>query len=188
VVAKAAMAGTRDFAQRLEIAMSTWVDCAAPYHAFAAQFFRTASDPSSPMSPFSNESHPAREIAVGIFDEVLRGSDLWPKLDAELAELLPDLLWLNLMVVVLYWVFDQTEDTARTRAFVHRSTPLLAKVVNLSRYRMFRPLLRDAKGLIHDFVLPVIGRTQERAAEKASAERSAADNAAGTTAGTTAAD
>jgi AcrR family transcriptional regulator len=31
---------------------------------------------------------------------------------------------------------------------------------NLSRYRMFRPLLRDAKGLIQDFVLPVIGRSQ----------------------------
>lgn len=182
--ARVAMAGTRDFGDRLELAVAAWVDCAAPYHEFAAQFFRNAADPSSPLSPFSNESHPARAIAVAIFDDVLRGSDLWPKLDAELAELLPDLLWLHLMVVVLYWVFDQTEDTERTRAFVHRSTPLLAKVVNLSRYRMFRPLLRDAKGLIHDFVLPVIGRTQERAAEKAIAEKSADDNAAGTTAGT----
>ena len=97
--------------------------------------------------------------AVDIFREVLTGSDLAPKLDAELAELLPDLLWLHLMVVVLYWVFDRTEDTERTRDFVRRSTPLVAKLIALSRYRVFRPMVRDAKGLIQDFILPTIGRT-----------------------------
>lgn len=159
VDARARMAGKRDFAERLEIALTSWVDCAAPYHEFASQFFRTAADPDSPLSPFSNESHPARATAVQLFHEVLSGSELAPKLDAELVELLPDLLWLHLMVVVLYWVFDRTEDTERTRAFVERCTPLVAKVVNLSRYRIFRPLVRDAKGLIQDFVLPTIGRT-----------------------------
>jgi AcrR family transcriptional regulator len=162
-LARERMAGTRDFAERLQTALDSWLDCSAPYHEFAAQFFRTAADPDSPLSPFSNESHPARAVAVELLREVLSGSDLWPKLDAELAELLPDLLWLHEMVVVMYWVFDHTEGTERTRAFVRRSTPLLAKVINLSRYRMFRPLLREAKDLIHDFVLPVVGRTQGRA-------------------------
>lgn len=60
---------------------------------------------------------------------------------------------------VLYWVFDRTPDTARTREFVRRSTPLVAKTIALSRYRVFRPMVRDAKGLIQDFVLPTIGRT-----------------------------
>ena len=168
-LARSRMAGHRDFGERLELALTAWLDCSAPYHEFAAQFFRTAADPDSPMSPFSNESHPARAVAVDLLSEVLGGSDLGPKLDAELAELLPDLLWLHQMVVVLYWVFDRTEDTERTRAFVRRSTPLLAKVINLSRYRMFRPLLRDAKDLIHDFVLPVVGRTQARAGARAEA-------------------
>ncbi|WP_277439718.1 TetR family transcriptional regulator [Streptomyces sp. SPB162] len=157
----AKMAGVTDFSKRLEIALTSWVDCAAPYHEFASQFFRTAADPDSPLSPFSNESHPARATAVAIFDEVLNGSDLAPKLDAELAELLPDLLWLHLMIVVLYWVFDRTDDTERTRNFVKRCTPLVAKVVSLSRYRVFRPLVRDAKGLIHDFILPTFISSQK---------------------------
>lgn len=169
-VARERMAGSRDLAERLETVLVAWLDLSAPYHEFAAQFFRTAADPDSPMSPFSSESHPARAVAVELMKDVLSGSEMWPKLDAELAELLPDLLWLHQMVVVLYWVFDRTDDTERTRAFVHRSTPLIAKVINLSRYRMFRPLVRDAKDLIHDFVLPVIGRTQERAGAKAQAE------------------
>lgn len=153
------MEGERDFARRLEITLASWLDCAAEYHEFAAQFFRTAADPDSSLSPFSNESHPARETAVALFRDVLTGSDLAPKLDAELAELLPDLLWLHLMVVVLYWVFDRTEDTARTREFVRRSTPFVARIITLSRYRAFRPLVRDAKGLIQDFILPTIGKT-----------------------------
>ncbi|MFF2042399.1 TetR family transcriptional regulator [Kitasatospora sp. NPDC058170] len=157
--ARRRMAGTKDFTERLEIAVASWVDCAAPYHEFAAQFFRTAADPTSSLSPFSNESHPARATAVELFREVLTGSDLAPKLDAELAELLPDLLWLNLMIVVLYWVFDRTPDTERTREYIHRSTPMVARVINLSRYRVFRPIVRDAKGLIQDFILPTIGKT-----------------------------
>ncbi|WP_435172660.1 TetR/AcrR family transcriptional regulator [Actinacidiphila sp. bgisy145] len=153
------MEGERDFARRLETALASWLDCAADYHEFAAQFFRTAADPDSSLSPFSSESHPARETAVALFGDVLAGSDLAPKLDAELAGLLPELLWLHLMVVVLYWVFDRTEDTARTREFVRRSTPLVARLISLSRYRVFRPLVRDATALIQDFVLPTLGKS-----------------------------
>ena len=156
--ARARMAGETDFAVRLQVALDSWVDCAADYHEFAAQFFRTAADPNSALSPFSNESHPARETAVQIFREVIDGSDLGPKLDPELEELLPDLLWLHLMVIVLYWVFDRTEDTERTRAFVKRCAPFVAKMVALSRYRVFRPLVRDAVDMIQDFVLPTIGK------------------------------
>ncbi|MFJ8437912.1 TetR/AcrR family transcriptional regulator [Kitasatospora griseola] len=156
--ARARMAGVKDFSQRLEIALVSWLDTAAPYHEFSAQFFRTAADPTSSLSPFSNESHPARATAVELFRDVLQGSELAPKLDAELVELLPDVLWLYLMIVVLYWVFDRTEDTERTREFVHRSTPMTARVINLSRYRIFRPIVRDAKGLIQDFILPTIGK------------------------------
>ena len=155
--ARARMAGKTDFAERLQVALDSWVDCAADYHEFAAQFFRTAADPISALSPFSNESHPARETAVQIFREVIDGSDLGPKLDPELEELLPDLLWLHLMVIVLYWVFDRTEDTERTRAFVKRCAPFVAKIVALSRYRVFRPLVCDAVDMIQEFVLPTIG-------------------------------
>lgn len=159
VDARKRMEGRTDFSERLALALESWIDCAAPYHEFAAQFFRTAADPNSALSPFSNESHPARATAVQLFREVLDGSDLAPKIDPELDELLPDLLWLHLMVVVLYWVFDRTEDTERTRAFVQRCAPFVAKMVTLSRYRVFRPLVREAVDMIKDFVLPTIGHT-----------------------------
>ncbi|MEY9846244.1 AcrR family transcriptional regulator [Streptacidiphilus sp. BW17] len=168
--ARARMEGRTDFSERLSLALESWVDCAAPYHEFAAQFFRTAADPNSALSPFSNESHPARATSVQIFREVLDGSDLGPKIDPELDELLPDLLWLHLMVVVLYWVFDRTDDTERTRAFVKRCAPFVAKIVTLSRYRVFRPLVRDAVDMVKEFVLPTIGRTTASAKPAALAD------------------
>ncbi len=153
-VGRAALAGHRDLGERLDLALTSWLDCAEPYHEFAGQFFRNAADPDSPLSPFSDESHPARATSVAFFREVLAGSELMPKLDAELAELLPELLWLHQMAIVLFWVFDRSPGRARSRAFVKRCSPLVNRVLHLSRYRVFRPLVREAKDLIRDFVVP----------------------------------
>ncbi|MGP3983882.1 TetR family transcriptional regulator [Streptomyces sp. KR80] len=158
LAARAALAGRTDFAERLDITLTTWLRCAAPYHEFAAQFFRNAADPDSPLSPFSEESHPARSLSVALHRDVLMESDLAPKIDDELAELLPDILWLHQMGIVLYWVFDRTPGCERTHQFVQRCTPMVARLVGLSRYRVFRPIVRDAKQLIRDFIVPVAAR------------------------------
>ncbi|WP_435058889.1 TetR family transcriptional regulator [Streptomyces sp. bgisy060] len=155
-VTRERLEGVEDFGERLETAVMAWVDCAEPYHQFAAQFFSTAADPESPLSPFSDESHPARAEAVQIFRDVLQGSQVGPKLDAELRALLPDLLWLHLMGVVLYWVFDRSEGTERTRAFVRKCTPMVARAVRLSRFKVVRPLVRDAVDLMQEFVVPKV--------------------------------
>lgn len=159
VVARAELAGTSDFGERLHIAFTTWLRCAAPYHEFAAQFFRNAADPDSPLSPFSEESHPARSLSVALYRDVLMESDLGPKIDEELADLLPEILWLHQMGIVLYWVFDRTPGCERTQQFVDRCTPMVARLVALSRYRVFRSVVRDAKGLIRDFIVPAVARS-----------------------------
>src|SRR5690242_1940260 len=69
------MAGEKDFAARLRGVLHAGIDVNAPYHAFAATFFKSAAEPSSPLSPFSRESSPAREAAIAIFREVVDGSD-----------------------------------------------------------------------------------------------------------------
>ncbi|WP_307795177.1 TetR/AcrR family transcriptional regulator [Actinacidiphila acididurans] len=159
------MEGVRDFAARLEIALASWLDCAGRYHAFGTQFFRTAADPDSPVSPFSEQSRPARATAVALFADVLAGSDLARKLDPELAAQLPELLWLLLMAVVLHWVLDRTPDTTRTRELVRRSTPLAARLISMSRYRLLRPLVHDVTTLCRDFLLPAAAtRTATRGA------------------------
>lgn len=146
-----AVAGRSGFRERLQATLETWLDVAAPYHEFSAQLFKNATDPNSPLSPFSAESAPARDAMFEIYAEVLTGSDA--ETDAELAEMLPDLLWLYHLGIVVYWVYDRSPGAERTRRLVVRCTALVARLVGLSRFKLLRPVVREVKDLLNEFLL-----------------------------------
>ncbi|WP_231956890.1 MULTISPECIES: TetR family transcriptional regulator [unclassified Actinoplanes] len=139
-------ASERTFAGRLRGVLHAGIDVNAPYHAFAGTFFKTAADPSSPLSPFSPASAPSREAAIGLFREVVSSSGL--RLDPQLRAQLPELLWLGWMGVILFWVHDGSPDQRRTRMLIDGAVPLIDKVVKLSRLPVMRPALHQALGLI----------------------------------------
>lgn len=139
-----------DLEARLAGVLTAWLDVAAPYHEFAAQFFKNAADPDSPLSPFSAESEPAREAAIDLHREVLSGSKA--KVPDELADALPELMWLSQMGLVLYWVFDRTPDRERTRRLALRGARLTTRGVALARFRVLRPLVREVHELFTDFL------------------------------------
>jgi AcrR family transcriptional regulator len=141
------LAEEKAFVPRLAGVLRTWLDVAAPYHEFAGTFFKTAADPRSPLSPFSEESRPARDASVEIFRRVIDGSDL--KLAADLKSELPELLWLFQMGVVLFWVHDQSEDVRRTRALIDRAVPLVDRLLRLTRIPGVRGVTTDIVGLIN---------------------------------------
>ncbi|MGX4690256.1 TetR family transcriptional regulator [Streptomyces sp. JNUCC 63] len=139
-----------DLEARLAGVLKTWLDIAAPYHEFAVQFFKNAADPDSPLSPFSPESEHARVEAIGIHKEVLYGART--KVPAELREVLPELMWLAQMGLVLYWVFDRTEDRERSYRLAGRGARLTARGVTLARFRVLRPLVQEVHELFTDFL------------------------------------
>ncbi|MFC3384909.1 TetR/AcrR family transcriptional regulator [Couchioplanes azureus] len=140
------LAREKEFAARLRGVLHAGIDVNDPYHSFAATFFKTAAEPSSPLSPFSRESSPAREAAIAIFRDVVEGSTA--KLDPELRKVLPELLWLGWMGVVLFWVYDRSPDRRRTRRLIDGVVPLIDRLVGLSRLRVLRPALRQVLGLL----------------------------------------
>jgi AcrR family transcriptional regulator len=140
------LAASTDFAARLRGVLHAGIDVNAPYHSFAATFFKTAAEPSSPLSPFSRESSPARDAAIGLFRDVVEGSSA--KLDPELRKELPELLWLGWMGVVLFWVYDKSPGQRRTRRLIDGAVPLIDRLVALSRLRVLRPALRQILALI----------------------------------------
>ncbi|AGM05295.1 TetR family transcriptional regulator [Amycolatopsis keratiniphila] len=146
--ARQAIEGERDFSARLKTVLLTWLDVAEPYHRFGTQFFVNAADPDSPLSPFSEESSPARDASVGLMRDVIADSDV--KLDPDLRDDLPDLLWLYQMGVVLFWVHDRSAGQKRSRILVERTVPLIARLVGLSRLRVLRPVSREIVSLIRD--------------------------------------
>jgi AcrR family transcriptional regulator len=139
--AERALVGSRDLAERLHGVLTARIDTMQPYRAFAASFFRTAADPASPLSPFSDESGPA-----------LSGSSA--RVPAELREELPHLLWLYQMGVVLFWVHDRSPGSRKTYDLVDRTVPMVVRLVGLARYRVLRGLLDDVLSLVRDLRRP----------------------------------
>jgi hypothetical protein len=123
---------------------------AAPYHEFAVQFFKSAADPNSPLSPFSPESEHARTQAIDVHREVLAGSKA--KVPEELRDVLPELMWLSQMGMVMYWIYDRSEGRERTYRLAGRGARLTARGVSLARFRVLRPLVREVHDLFSDFL------------------------------------
>ena len=134
------------FAARLAGVLDAWVDVAAPYHEFAGKFFKNAAEPTSPLSPFSEESQGARAASVALFARVLDGSDL--KLTPALRAEMPELLWLMHMGVVLFWVHDSSPGQRRTRVLVAQAVPLVDKLARLTRLPVVRGVVNDLVALV----------------------------------------
>jgi AcrR family transcriptional regulator len=139
--AEAALLRSRDLAERVHGVLTARIDTMQPYRAFAASFFRTAADPASPLSPFSDESAPARAMSQALYAEAVSGSSA--TLPPALRDELPGLLW-------LYWVHDRSPGSRSTYLLVDRTVPMVVRLVGLARYRVLRSLLDDVLSLVHD--------------------------------------
>jgi AcrR family transcriptional regulator len=128
--------------------IEAWIDMMDPYRAFAGTFFKNAAEPTSPLSPFSPESAPARDAAIDLWRRVLEGSDA--KLPKAIRGQLPELLWLYFMGVVLYWVHDPTKKAEGTRILARRTAPMVVRAINLARLPVLRGTLTDLLQLIED--------------------------------------
>jgi AcrR family transcriptional regulator len=140
------LAGRSDLTDRLRTALHAWITVAEPYREFAGRFFAVAAQPGNPLSPFSPEAGPARTAAVDLYREVLAGARVDP--DPELARELPELLWLQHLGIVLFWVHDRSPGAARTRLLVDRTVPIVARLVRLSKLPVLRPLGRQVVDLV----------------------------------------
>jgi AcrR family transcriptional regulator len=137
-----------DLTARMIGVLEAWLRTIEPYKPFAGKFFKNAAEPTSPLSPFSPESAPARATAIDLWREVLDGS--MAKIPKKLRPELPELLWLYFMGIVLFWVHDPTEGTVATRAVIHRTVPLIVRAIGLARLPTMRNMLDDVVGLISD--------------------------------------
>lgn len=138
--------GPTSLEERLVGVHEVWIDVMEPYRAFAGSFFRNAADPSSPLSPFSAASAPARQRAIGLISEVVDGSDTSPP--KAIRDELPELLWIYFMGIVLFWVHDPSENSARTRVLNQRTAPMIVRAIQLSKLPMVKGMVQEIVDLI----------------------------------------
>ena len=135
-----------DLADRLLGVVRAKIETGRPYHRFSAILFRTAADPRSPLSPFSQESAPVREKATALFREVVEGASLG--VGDDLKRQLPQLLWLYQMGVILFWIHDRSPDCSRTHQLIERSVEIVCRLIRLANFPLFRPLVKTTLDLL----------------------------------------
>jgi AcrR family transcriptional regulator len=137
VTCRRSLAGARDLKSRVRALINLKIEQFRPYREFLGALFKSAGDPSSSLSPFSAETREIREESIAHFQLALEGSDA--KLPPDLREHLPRLLWLYHMGIVLFWIYDRSPRQTRTRLLLEKSSDLIVKAIQLSRFRPFKP-------------------------------------------------
>jgi AcrR family transcriptional regulator len=142
------LAGVTDLSRRIHDHVDSWFEIMSGYHEFAASFFRTAADPTSPLSPFSTESQPARDAAIARWRSVVDGSDT--EIPALVADELPELLWLYQMGLVMFWVHDRSADQIATKMLAARTVPLIVRIAGLVDLPELRGVVDEVLALLRD--------------------------------------
>lgn len=118
----------------------------APYRLFLGALFRHAADPLDPLSPFSQQTREIREKSIAEFAAALEGT----KLPRDLAPHVAWLFWLYQMGLILFWIYDRSEEQRRTRRLLDLSLPLLVQLVDLARLPLVRPLRTRLVALLEE--------------------------------------
>ncbi|MGR6741817.1 TetR family transcriptional regulator [Microbacterium sp. F1-18] len=137
---------SRDLKERLAIVFHTGLDQLTPTHHHAPEFLTAAVSPRSSINPLSPESNASLAIVENLFRTAVEGAD--HKLPADIAEALPGALVLSHLLLAMYWVYDDSDEQAKTRRLLDRGMSLLAMALPLARLPMLRRPLRELLDLI----------------------------------------
>jgi AcrR family transcriptional regulator len=144
------LAREKDLTARLRGTVRAVVITCEPFHAVAGSIFSTVANPSSPLNPFGGAAKPLREEVVGLYAEVVKGSDT--RVPADVAEMLPLTLWLYQMGILYFWIFDKSPGRLRTLEVIDETTELIVKLLSLANLPVMRGSRKRILGLIRSVV------------------------------------
>jgi AcrR family transcriptional regulator len=138
--------------RRLAGAVHAHLEVAQPYHSISRALFKTAADPSHPISPFSIESRELRDENIQFFDDLVGGSTTsLVGLPRKLRERLPELLWMYKMGIILYWVHDNSQNQEKTFKLIDVSAGLIAGILKASKIPGISTLVNKGVDLFDQF-------------------------------------
>ena len=135
---------------RLRAVISTKFECFGPNRKLLGAL-SAHSDPEHPLSPFSKETSEIREQDIGPFARAV--SDSGVKLPASIEPYLPRLLWMYQMGLILFWVYDRSEEQRRTMVLYEKTLKMILVTLKLAGI----PLLRPLHGLAAELLEVVYG-------------------------------
>jgi AcrR family transcriptional regulator len=143
------LAKEKGLRERISGVIAAHLKVAQPFHSISKALYRTASDPSHPLSPFSPESKPLRDKNIAIFARALEGHTTG--LTKPVLAKLPELLWLYKMGVILFWLYDDSPEQAKTYKFLDQTSDILVKIIRLSKVPGVGSFANRLVKLVDDF-------------------------------------
>jgi len=135
-----AIARSSDLRKRLRAIIDLELSQFAEHRRLLIALARIGIDPANPLSPFGKETQPMRDESIDAFRVALRDSNV--RIPKDLQADLPRLLWLYMMGVILFWIFDDSPGQARTRTLLDGTLDLIVRLIRLSSLPLMGPLRR----------------------------------------------
>ena len=130
---------------RLRAIISTKFECFGPNRKLLGALSAHA-DPEHPLSPFSSETKTIREQDIAFFSRAVADSAV--KLPSNIKPYLPRLLWMYQMGLILFWVYDRSENQKRTMLLYEKTLKMILVTLKLAGIPLLRPLHRLAAELL----------------------------------------
>lgn len=126
---------------RLRIVFETGLETLEPYRRVAPGFLSEMIAPDSPINPLSRESSPARDMTVSLFRRAVERAD--HRLPSDIAERLPDALFVAYLGLTLRWTYDDDDRHRRTQRLLDTALRLLTAALPFVRLPGIRGVTRD---------------------------------------------
>ena len=145
-------AETREFRDRLAIVLHTKLDVLAGDRRLLGALLRFTGDPKHPLSFLGRNTRPIQLASIGVFDEAMHDVSM----PADVRRIAPTLFWAMHMGILLYFLYDDSPNQARTRRLVDGAMDIAVRLIGTMRFPLFRPirtrlaLLLDDAGLVLD--------------------------------------
>lgn len=132
--------GVVSLVDRLRVVFETGLTAVLPYQRVAPGFLTAMIPPESPLNPLAEESAPAREMTLDLFRTAVAGSQ--HRLPDEIAERMPQALFVAYLALVLRWTYDSGPGQRSTRRLLDTGLRMLALAIPFVRV----PGIRKATG------------------------------------------
>jgi AcrR family transcriptional regulator len=140
------IAKSRDLRKRIQSIIDLKLQQFAEHRRLMVALVRIGIDPQHPLSPFGEETQTMRDESIEFFRIAV--TDAKPSVPKDLAADLPRLLWLYLMGVILFWIFDESRDQRKTRVLLEGTLDLVVRLIQISSLPMMGPLRKKLLGIV----------------------------------------
>ena len=135
-----------NFEDRLKAVFHAKLDILRDDRKILGALFRYAGEPTHPLSALGPATRINREQAIATFAMAIDDE----KLPDDLRAVLPTLLWAAHMGVLLYFIYDESPEQARTRKLVDAAISLFASLLFLVSMPLIMPFRGRLTSLLTD--------------------------------------